>query len=139
VKTTWWGATAATNSCDPAQTAQSGAQSLANARWRSWQRRPYRADSPMPLRCSIGMTVLPPHEFVNVGARRPVPQSYFAHMAQSLIQRADQALYLAKTGRRGRLMVSEPLVWTPLGDSQLAGAFPPSWTVLAKRRPLGAA
>jgi diguanylate cyclase (GGDEF)-like protein len=68
----------------------------------------------LPLRCSIGMTVLRAHEFVNVGARRPVAQSYFAHMAQSLVQRADQALYVAKTGGRGRLVMSDPLAWTPL-------------------------
>jgi diguanylate cyclase (GGDEF)-like protein len=68
-----------------------------------------------PLRCSIGLTVLSPHAFVDVGLRRPVPQSYFAEMTQALIRRADEALYLAKTRGRARLVTSDPLGWAPLG------------------------
>jgi diguanylate cyclase (GGDEF)-like protein len=72
-------------------------------------------DGSFPLRCSIGLTVLSPHAFADVGLHRPVPQSYFAEMTQALIRRADEAMYLAKHRGGARLVAHDPLGWAPLG------------------------
>ena len=51
---------------------------------------------PLPLRSSVGISVLEPHSFDMDTIPRPVPHAYFQRMIQVLIKRADEALYQAK-------------------------------------------
>lgn len=69
---------------------------------------------PVPMGSSIGLSVLPSHGFSHSETAQSIPSSYFQKLSVSLIQRADDALYLAKKGGRGRLHRGTPAEWIPI-------------------------
>jgi diguanylate cyclase (GGDEF)-like protein len=72
------------------------------------------AGTTWPLRASIGIATLAPHEFRPEDFVDPVPQSYFQDVAHDLIGAADAALYRAKHAGKDRFCVAEPCAWPPL-------------------------
>jgi len=67
----------------------------------------------IPIRGSIGISILPPHDLPLDTVPRPVPSAYFHNIATLLLGQADQALYLAKQAGGNRIEVAETLYWTP--------------------------
>jgi diguanylate cyclase (GGDEF)-like protein len=66
----------------------------------------------IPVRSSIGMSVLLSHKFAFNEMRRPIPTAYFQGIAQSLIRNADEAMYLAKRKGRDRFCRGSSINWT---------------------------
>jgi diguanylate cyclase (GGDEF)-like protein len=68
----------------------------------------------IPLSASLGLATLPRYPRSDVGLERPRPVEYFQHMAQVLLQSADDALYVAKSAGKSRVCTSEALSWAAL-------------------------
>ena len=66
------------------------------------------------LSASLGLATLPRYPRSDAGLERPIPVEYFQNMSQSLLQSADDALYVAKSAGKGRLCTSETLSWAAL-------------------------
>jgi diguanylate cyclase (GGDEF)-like protein len=66
------------------------------------------------LSASLGLATLPRYPRSDAGLERPIPVEYFQHMAQALLQSADDALYVAKSAGKSRLCTSETLSWAEL-------------------------
>lgn len=66
---------------------------------------------PRPLSGSLGLAALPVHPFGASDFDRPIPASYFQGMANALLERADEAMYVAKGSGKGRLCTAETLQW----------------------------
>ncbi|MBI5500653.1 MAG: diguanylate cyclase [Deltaproteobacteria bacterium] len=76
----------------------------------------------IPLRCSMGGTVVRPHEFALDTLPRPLPHQYFHRTSRRLLASADQALYCAKNAGGHRYCPGQPVDWEPLGEEEPAGA-----------------
>ncbi len=74
------------------------------------------AARPLPLRASLGVSALEPHQFEPDAIPRPVPNEYFQTVAQDLIRRADDGLYQAKRSGGGQMKPG------PAGDWREPGA-----------------
>ena len=74
---------------------------------------PAQGAAGLSLRASMGVSVLEAHAFAAADIPRPIPQSYFQEMAQSLIQYADEALYQAKHAGGNRLVRGAAAAWQP--------------------------
>jgi diguanylate cyclase (GGDEF)-like protein len=72
------------------------------------------AAEPHPVRASLGISVLVPHQFVAADFARPVSAEYFQNMAQALVLKADEALYCAKAEGGDGLHVGDQTRWMPL-------------------------
>jgi diguanylate cyclase (GGDEF)-like protein len=68
----------------------------------------------LPLRSSVGVGSLPPHEISPVAIPRPVPHTYFQDMATLLIEQADRALFTAKRAGGSAIHSAEALSWAPI-------------------------
>jgi diguanylate cyclase (GGDEF)-like protein len=68
----------------------------------------------LPLRSSVGVGVLPPHDISPLTLPRPVPQAYFQDMATRLIEQADQALFAAKRAGGSGIHSAGALHWAPI-------------------------
>lgn len=68
----------------------------------------------IPVRASLGISVLVAHDLEAGDFARPVPLAYFQNMAQALLLKTDEALYRAKAGGGGCLHVGDPTHWCPL-------------------------
>lgn len=66
---------------------------------------------PIPLKSSVGVTVLEPHEFDLETIPRPVPHAYFQAMVLAVIQRSDEALYQAKRVGGHQISVQAATTW----------------------------
>jgi len=66
---------------------------------------------PRTLTGSVGIATLLPHEYRTTGLLGPIPARYFQDTATALIERADQALYVAKERGKNRVCSAEPLDW----------------------------
>jgi len=70
----------------------------------------------LPLRASIGVCIIEPHDFNPISIPRPIPNTYFLKMAEVLIHEADQALYQAKHGGGSHFYIGQPLAWKAIKD-----------------------
>jgi diguanylate cyclase (GGDEF)-like protein len=68
---------------------------------------------PIPLRSSVGVSMLEPHEFDLETIPRPIPHAYFQEMILAVIQRADEALYQAKRVGGQQISVHVTQTWIP--------------------------
>lgn len=66
------------------------------------------------LRASLGVSELCASRFSLDQLPRSIPPAYFQRLAQSLIQKADEALYQAKRQGGSRLCQGAPTMWEPL-------------------------
>lgn len=71
------------------------------------------------LSASLGLATLPRYPRSDAGLERPIPVEYFQNMSQSLLQSADDALYVAKSAGKGRLCTSETLSWAALATGRM--------------------
>jgi len=65
------------------------------------------------LRGSLGLGIMLPHKYTPADIPRPIPHAYYHAVAQSLMQRTDEALYAAKKAGGGRVHRALPLEWPP--------------------------
>jgi two-component system, cell cycle response regulator len=68
------------------------------------------------VRASLGVSVLLAHELEGGEISRPVPVAYFQNIAQTLVLKADEALYRAKAAGGACLHVGEPTRWHSLSS-----------------------
>lgn len=78
-------------------------------------------DTRLPVLASLGISVLLPHQFGPHDFARPVPAAYFQNMAQTLVLKADEALYRAKSAGGDRLHVGDPTPWLSLSSDDAPG------------------
>ena len=71
-------------------------------------------EGPLPLRGSVGLSILEPNEFKNEEVPHPVPAEYFDEVGLTLMRNADNALYAGKKAGGGQLQLSPPAKWPPL-------------------------
>ena len=73
-------------------------------------------DKKLDIRSSVGVSMLEPHAFAPSDLPQTIPSSYFLNMAESLLNRADKALYQAK-GKGGQCVCEGDFThWKPLED-----------------------
>jgi two-component system, cell cycle response regulator len=77
----------------------------------------------MPIRCSIGMTILEAHSFAPTAIPRPIPPTYFQATSDILIQRADHALYQAKKVGGNQLCGEAAVEW-PMFETTGTASLP---------------
>jgi diguanylate cyclase (GGDEF)-like protein len=70
-------------------------------------------DGRLSLHSSIGLTMLRPHAFAAADIPRPIPRVYFRNMAQSLIQRASEALSQAQQVGGSEVRLGPVAEWQP--------------------------
>jgi diguanylate cyclase (GGDEF)-like protein len=68
-------------------------------------------NGPMPVRCSLGVTMLEAYSAAQRDLPRPIPPSYFQATVETLIRRADHALYRAKKSGGNRLCEETAVEW----------------------------
>jgi diguanylate cyclase (GGDEF)-like protein len=74
-------------------------------------------DGNLPLRGSIGLSILEPNTFTVDEIPRPLADQYFDDVAFALIKNADMALYASKNAGGGQLNVTPPAEWPPFPES----------------------
>jgi diguanylate cyclase (GGDEF)-like protein len=67
----------------------------------------------LPLKSSVGVSVLEPHSFDMDTMPRPIPHVYFQKVIQALIQRTDDALYEAKRAGGQQISFNSTAAWLP--------------------------
>ncbi|MBI5485713.1 MAG: diguanylate cyclase [Deltaproteobacteria bacterium] len=75
----------------------------------------------IPLRCSMGGTVVRPHEFALDTLPRPLPHQYFHRTSRRLLASADEALYRAKKAGGHRYCAGQMVDWAPLSEEGPTG------------------
>ncbi len=79
------------------------------------------AGKQFPVRGSLGLAVLAPHEFhgglQDGRITRSMPQQYFAPVAQALLQAADEAMYRGKRAGGHHLEIAPPVPWPDFGGA----------------------
>ncbi len=68
-------------------------------------------DGAIPIRSSVGVSMLNPHTFSMGDLPSAIPTAYFLKMAEALIRRADRALYQAKREGGQRVCQGETTEW----------------------------
>ncbi len=68
----------------------------------------------LTLYCSLGLSMLEPHDFAPMDIPHPIPPMYFEDMAHLLIKQADDALYQSKKKGGNQLCIGNSLRWTEL-------------------------
>lgn len=70
----------------------------------------------LEIRSSVGVSMLDPHTFASGDLPQIIPASYYLNMAESLINRADKALYRAKGEGGQRVREGETTRWKTVKD-----------------------
>jgi diguanylate cyclase (GGDEF)-like protein len=76
---------------------------------------PIKGGPAIPIRSSVGVSMLSPHAFAAGDLPNTIPSAYFLKMAEALIKRADKALYQAKREGGQRVCQGEVTEWISLG------------------------
>ncbi|MBI2877433.1 MAG: diguanylate cyclase [Candidatus Tectomicrobia bacterium] len=68
-------------------------------------------DGAIPLRSSVGLSILAPHTLSPEEIPRPVPYAFFQKASKILMQQADEALYRAKSQGGGQVCTGAMTHW----------------------------
>jgi diguanylate cyclase (GGDEF)-like protein len=69
---------------------------------------------PIPVRSSVGLTVIGPHDLDPTSVRKRISADYFNRISRDAIRHADEALYCAKRGGKGYFHTGKGTDWNDI-------------------------